>query len=167
MSRQQGVTFIELLVAIVVLSLMLAIAQPLMHHVLAHQRSQTHIDNIYQDLAYARQLAITYQNSITTCPLDDQQRCRNQWQQGYSVFIDTRPFGQFNEGDKLLRQKSQIHHDDHIRASRSQVRFSPSGFTSNTGSIRYCPLSTDSSIRKQVTINATGGIRYNSNPGNC
>ncbi|WP_298442525.1 GspH/FimT family pseudopilin [uncultured Ferrimonas sp.] len=167
MHTQCGRTLIELLIAIAIATILLGIGRPVIDYLLAHSRASTHISQLYQDLNYARQLAVSYQNTITVCPINDDNRCSNQWQHGYSVFIDTQPKGRWNEGDEILQQRAAIAPQDFITASRTQVRFSSDGFTYFTGSIRYCPLQRNSELRQQVTISATGGIRYHPKPKAC
>ncbi|QIZ75502.1 GspH/FimT family pseudopilin [Ferrimonas lipolytica] len=163
----KGFNLIEVVITMAVVTILLLVMRPSWVYSMAYSRASAEISTIYQDLKFGRHLAVNNHNTVTTCPLDQANQCHNDWTQGYAVFIDGATKGQFDDDDQLLLERGPIDSKDLIRSSRNQVRFTPDGFTGNTGSIRYCPLSADHPLRRQITISATGGIRYNNKPGNC
>ncbi|MFI3245471.1 MAG: GspH/FimT family pseudopilin [Ferrimonas sp.] len=167
MHQQRGLTLIECTIALAILMIVLGVSQPAMKDLFAKGRTSAYVDRLYADIQHARQLAIVYMNSVTICPLDETQRCNWQWQQGYSVFIDADPKGEFDQADELIVVRPGPDPRDQLSANRNQIRFSTDGFTGNSGSLRYCPERYDSPLRQQLTISATGGVRYHINPATC
>ncbi|WP_028117985.1 GspH/FimT family pseudopilin [Ferrimonas senticii] len=164
---ETGITLVELLISLAVLALLLGWGAPNLVELQARARAKSQIDDLYQDLRGARELAITYVNSVTVCPLDSNNRCHNDWHSGYRVFIDTSPFGEFSSDDELIFERGKIATGDFISSTEKMFRFTTDGFTSDAGNIRYCPRSVDSNHRQQLTISTTGGVRYNDTPNQC
>ncbi|WP_345332769.1 GspH/FimT family pseudopilin [Ferrimonas pelagia] len=161
--KQTGLTLVELLIAVSIAAILLGVGAPQLSGLMANARADNEIDTLYQDLISTRYLAMAYQNNITVCPLDEKGSCVNQWQDGYTVFVDDGGDGVLGEDDEILQQRSAIHPQDALKVSHSQIRFSPDGFTMNTGTFIYCPLTANSDNSRKLSIYRTGRVRYHDN----
>ena len=67
--RDNGLTLIELLVALAVAAVLITVGAPAMKSLLERFRAQDAISQWQGDFVYARQVAAAYQTSVTVCPL--------------------------------------------------------------------------------------------------
>ncbi|QIZ78764.1 GspH/FimT family pseudopilin [Ferrimonas lipolytica] len=167
MKHQDGLTLLELLITLTIAGIMLSVGVPSFTQLLQYHRVETSIDSLYKDLTYARQLAAAYQNSVTVCPLDNNNNCHNDWSNGYTIFVDAGTANQFNSAsDELLQTRAEFNEDDYLDAA-TQYRFSSDGFVSNNTTIRYCATAKDGNHKKELTISVTGVIAKATATSDC
>lgn len=167
--RQKGFTLIELMVALVIAAIIVLIATPSMSTLMARSRAQDQITALYQDLSYARQMAATYQASVTLCHLGNDKICDGQWHKGLSIFLDVDSDGELEAGDELLKQGDAINNKDYLVFNRTtdEIRFNTEGMVFETGTFTYCPLHKDSEHRRSLTLSSTGQARFKATPNEC
>ncbi len=93
--RQKGVTWIEQLVAIALLAILAAVAQPSFRDLYRRHRIATASDAMAAMLAQARGLALTSQATAIACPSLDGNRCDAvHWHRGWLIGSDRDRDGQ-------------------------------------------------------------------------
>ena len=100
---QQGFTLIELMVAIAVLAIMLAIGLPSFQGSLRSNRVATSTNDMLAALSLARTEAIRNTRGSAVCASADGLACDGEWDQGWLVFSDTDRNGALNAGEVILR----------------------------------------------------------------
>ncbi|USD39661.1 GspH/FimT family pseudopilin [Ferrimonas sp. SCSIO 43195] len=160
--KYHGLTLIELMITLAVATLLLTTGVPALQQLLANSRAHSAVTSLYQDLNYARQLAIAYQATVTLCPLSPSSQCDGQWHQGYRIFIDSPPWQTYGDDDEHLKQQPAIASRDAIKfsANVNAIRFDEAGFTGQNGTFYYCPDSASASHLTAVVISRTGRIRH-------
>ena len=93
--RQRGVTWIEQLIAIALLAILAAAAQPTFREMYQRHRLSTAGDAIAAMLAHTRGLALTSQATAIACPTLDGNRCDDtHWHRGWLIGSDRDRDGQ-------------------------------------------------------------------------
>ena len=87
--KQTGVTLIELMIAVALTGLLLAMAVPAMDTFVTSSRQTSAINDFVSSLHVARSTAITTNARVTICPSSDGANCDGvAWNQGWIVFRD-------------------------------------------------------------------------------
>ena len=165
--KNVGLTLIELIISIAIMSILAAITIPNFNAFLVQLRVDNEISQLHRMLLNARNGAINYQMPVTVCPLDLQNRCSSQWGNEIAVFIDLNSNNIYepNNNDVLLRTKSAITTSDKLQYGlrRNRIIYAPTGRTSGWGSngtFKYCPK--DYPDKSRAISVATSGRVYTS-----
>jgi len=167
MRRPPGFTLIEMLVALVVLTVLLTVGIPAFRVTLEHQRISAALFLLSAEFASARMTAITHGDVVALCPLAGLASCSDDsdWSQGLLMFRgrrrDTQP-----EADTILRvARRPVHASIGLRSSqgRRALQFHPDGRSSGSNlRIRLC---LEGRLRGEVVVNNAGRIRSRRLPG--
>jgi len=91
MRKNEGVTLIELMVVLVVLAILISLAAPALHSLLARWAADTASASLVDDFRYARSEAIKRNDFVTICRSTDGVSCAGligSWHTGWLVFVD-------------------------------------------------------------------------------
>ena len=82
-----GVTFVELLVTMAVLTIVLSMAVPSFRDMLMNKRISAHRDALFSALNYARNTALTNKSNVQACPISatGSATCGPSWQHGWII----------------------------------------------------------------------------------
>lgn len=143
LDAQSGVTMLELLVVLILLSIVVTLAVPYMGEIIQRNRLAADASLFTVDLAFARSEAIKRRQPVTVCSSVDGQTCVNtdDWSKGWIIFSDlagdavpnTTPTGCPQElttiQDCLLRVRAQLGDGDALRntTTMSHIVFRPDG----------------------------------------
>lgn len=107
--RQQGLTLIELIVAIAVMSILVTWAIPSFQQFTARNEVAAEVLRIKTTLAMARNTAITRRTTITICPSTDRLTCKNSDWSLPLIIIEGRADGGTVDGEVLrVTQESRV-----------------------------------------------------------
>ncbi len=100
-------TLIELLAAVLLVSVLTLLGLPSLHGWLQNVRIATTVNDLIGDLHRARSEAITRNNDVLLCESSDGHRCTHHpgWHRGWLVFVDANGNRQRDTGEEIL----QIH----------------------------------------------------------
>ncbi len=103
---QQGLTLIELIATLAVVSILLAHTAPALHNIQANNRLWTHTHHFGQMLVFARSEAIKRNNKVIVCNADNSNQClkKKHWDNFWLVFEDRNNNGQWNSDEPLLKR---------------------------------------------------------------
>lgn len=155
-----GVTLLQLLISISILSSLTAIAMPSYGPFLADLKVNNELDRLQRLIFIARNNAINYQTHVTLCPLVAK-KCSTLWQQELTVFFDhNRDKVQTGPKESIIYTKSAISQGDTLlyAKTRSAITFGPTGRISiwgANGTFKYCPRGYESQSRGLI-VSVTG-----------
>lgn len=165
MNKKKGMTLIELMIILVVISILTAIAFPNFTDMMIHSRIKSAITQISKDLAFTRTYAIQNEARVVMCPLDNDKKCKtdNTWAGGYSIFIDYNANNEYDdETDSLLRVNNLIGIDDTLYFNQTvPIVYKPDGAVAGSiGTLSYCPNRAEAEkYSKALVISLSGRVR--------
>jgi len=128
MKKQTGLTLIEMVIALIVISVMLAIGIPRTQNFIADSRVMNQARGVHTALAAARAEAIRRGRFLRVCGSSDMADCDGDWPAGYILFVD----GAANAGDAPVVQEVLFEQpgpgpDTILMAGSNFFRFRPNG----------------------------------------
>ena len=160
-----GVTLAELLTALAVGALLMAVALPRFDGLLARERAGSAMNQMLGAVQFTRAAAVSHRVTAALCPgAGDRCGRRNTWHDGALAFLDPNGNGQRDSGEEILLRLPPLPagHRMYWRAFRNRTAlvFRPSGLTDwQSGNILYCPPGGDATLARQVVLNAQGRAR--------
>jgi type IV fimbrial biogenesis protein FimT len=165
--REGGLTLIELIVTIAVLTIMLTLAVPGYQQFTARNEVAAEVMRLKTALSLARNTAITRRSTITVCPSPDGVNCTNGDWTAPLVVVDGEASGGSLSGDEILRQlgESRVISVTY-RADNRPVRYKQMGrSTGHNGTFDICG---QYDAGAQVIVSNFGRTRTTVNrPNNC
>lgn len=177
----QGFTLIELMTALAVAGILLAIGVPSFSAAIKESRISSQYGAMVGSLYLARSEAIKGPGQVTVCPKNaiGANACgdKNDWANGWIVFIDNTTISgettaSIDSGDEIISQERALSSNNTIKALSSTnntaadaedvafVRYLQDGGTlRNTGSVVICDTSRGASSSRVINIVLTGDIR--------
>ena len=103
-SSHRGVTLIELLVALSVLSILLAVGVPSFGQFTVNTRLNSYSNTLFSHLALARSEAIKRNARVAICKSADGSSCASSgdWSQGWVVFVDLDNNASISGGEQII-----------------------------------------------------------------
>ena len=164
-----GVTLIELLVTVAILTILLSLGVPSFQTFIAENRVKTATTDFMSSLNLARSEAIRRGVRVVVCKSSDPNATTpacvttGTWAQGWIVFVDTNNDASHASTEKLLQARDAL---DQVLASgntnvASYVSFTSTGTTKLTsgspqnGTLTIC----GDTYQRQIIINDSGRIR--------
>jgi type IV fimbrial biogenesis protein FimT len=163
MTKEMGLTLVELMITLVILSILISIAVPSFAHMRKRAEANGETNRILSLLALARSESIKRSQVVTLCKSSDHAECGGDWQGGWVLFVDNNKDGRRDEGEELLTSgQMERGYQLSYRAfgSFNHLRFTPMGFTlSHNGTFKLCPEDNDPRYARVVIISKTARIR--------
>lgn len=159
---QGGFTMIEVLIALMILSILLSAAVPAFSAYLAETRARTAMAHMQSLFAYARFEAVRSGRTTTLCALDANGKCARNWgeEHAISVFRDLNGNRRLDADEALLRSVRWPIEQGRLfwRASlaASHLSFDSRGATWQNGTLIYCPKNRDARHARALVISQTG-----------
>lgn len=157
--KMGGLSLLELLVALTVAAVTMALAVPSFESITARNRLAVSANQLVGGMLTARMLAVTRNVSVTFCAGNADDGCHGNWESGeWIVFVDRAPLGELDADDELHLADSLASPQTLALAGNgpfnSAIVFRPSGAASwpsgafAAGRLRIC-------VNKGISPNAT------------
>lgn len=164
--RSNGLTLIELMVALAVAAILLVMAVPSFVTALHNGRIATAAEQLYVSLAQARGAAVKTGDAVRVCPSSDSATCRNDgdWSDGWLIFQDADADGAPDVGETIkavpgtsLAGGVDIGSEDTVE---DFVEFGSTGGTINSGTAgAFWVCHSNSSVSsRQISVSLSGRI---------
>lgn len=158
--QSRGFTLVEMMVAVAVLAIMLAIGMPAFGGLIDNQRMDSSVDTMLRSIHFTRSEAIRRNRHVTMAP------AVGQWAAGWVIFIDEDNDGTRAADEVLLREErlggvTAIHANANIA---TYVRYNRQGESEllnggfQSGTFSFCPNRAGAKGR-QLIINRVGRAR--------
>ena len=157
-----GFTLPELIITIAIVAILMGIATPIWHEWTERAAHRTVVNQYHTLFSFARWSAASRHSLVTVCPLSDQEKCTDNWQQPISVFFDANNDKKPDNGT-ILRTFSFHAARFRIRSrtgGRGYLQFNARGMIHGaTGSVILCPKSANGTAMSYMAVNKGGRFR--------
>lgn len=152
----KGLTLIELLVCLSMLSLLCVIALPNFTELLSRKQTDALTDKLVRQLAHARALSIITRRDVEACGSSDGKQCDEQWSKGWVIY---------SPGTSSIVSMERIAPGAVLNWTgfTSRIRFHPNG-TSPLGNGYFLICNSKGQVHSQLIINRQGRIRQTTAP---
>jgi type IV fimbrial biogenesis protein FimT len=159
-----GLSLIELLFTLLILSVLLTVALPSFSSIVAAKKSDLLMSRLQHAVELGKVTAITNTGTVTLCKSESGIDCGGNWQDGMILFTDSNGDRKVDQDDKLIRYITFPEIDGTLswRAfqNRQYLQFTPQGFTRyQNGSFIFCPRNQKAEFARQLVINRTARAR--------
>ena len=160
--RQAGLSLIELIVTIAILSIVIGFTSQAWSWWVNKTRHRVIVENYYSLFAFARWAAVSNNSLVTVCPLSHQKLCIDDWQKPVSVFLDANN-DKAPDNDEILRQLESKLGSFTIKSrtsGRGYFQFTDQGVTHGAmGSLVLCPDNPSLGTMSYMPVNIAGRFR--------
>ena len=161
--NQQGVTLIELMVAVIIMGILASIAVPSFNTFLKNSRLTTQINYLVTAINLTRSEAIKRNSSVTVCKSNTGNTCAGNWTDGWIVFADENSDGAVDGGEAVIRVYGALKGGNTLNFGKNRITYSAEGIAIGFNStFILCDDrddSTDASHAKGIVTSNTGRAR--------
>ncbi len=115
MKKQLGISLIELLITLTIISILTMITIPGLHELMQQAQDNAVKDEILRLIKVANNEAQLQKKSVTICHSSNLRSCRGDWSQGQIVFVDI-------AGDGEVHHQNQIITVNQMQSGRGRMR---------------------------------------------
>lgn len=172
-----GFTLLELMITIIIMGIVASIAVPNVLNQLKQSESQRIAMTLSTFLSTAKQDAMIYQNMITICIANEQDRCVATNGTVLLSFVDKNGNHMFDNGTDIIKERTPLMLKYgtvrlNIALNKPYIDFKPSNGNpiGHMGNIRYCANDNNADNSFKVTFNQTGMVKIKSRqeePNGC
>lgn len=164
MKKSKGLTLIELLMALLILSIIIAIGIPSFQHLLDSNRSRSLTNQLYTLLQYTRSKAVFSSGDVILCPSKNREKCTNDWSSPLIVFIDNNKNEKRDDDETIDREVQLTSKGENIYwrsfGRKPFIRFINDGSTVfQSGNFTICPKNRALKYIKKIVIFRSGRPR--------
>ena len=163
--RQQGVTVLELLLAMMVAAILATVAIPAWESASAYGRGAAEMNRFAADLAYARSAAIARGHVVALCTSRDGHECSTSpWDDGWIVYADADNDRKREADEPLLREEDGFDSPDRLEGNRlvaHRLAFRRDGLPRglHNGTVTFTPRPDRQALHRCLIIARTGRVR--------
>lgn len=150
----KGITLLELLITLSVMSILLSLAAPSFSNLIAEVRLASVADDLYSSLQLARTEAVKRAIKVEICPSDDGVKCLvgSDWNSGWMVWYATG-----GGGIEVLRVKASLSAGVQINSSVAEVEFESAGQASGEAVIQVSIVG-DTAPSRRICLLPSGQV---------
>ncbi|CAA0269394.1 putative type IV pilus biogenesis protein [Alteromonas alvinellae] len=156
--NQRGLTLLEMLVAVAVLTIILTTVAPSIQSVLIKNRITSDINNLSAVVQRARFTAVDEQASVVLCPTENYEACTNSWKKAKMVFVDTNGNGSRDNSEALIIASDPLNSANAIYGVTGSLSFDEQGAISTAATITLCPKDNDDDYASALLLSLYGRI---------
>lgn len=160
-NRMSGITLLELLIAVAVVSITLLAGIPSLLDFIKSSRSTQQASYLSSALQMARLSAIDSGSVVSLCPAKiDLSECTTSWDDTLMVFEDVDSDGAYDSGEVVLKVVDAA--PDSITRSfnnGASVSYQAEGHTADFGTFKVCATTEEAEFARSVVINLQGRIK--------
>lgn len=161
--NQQGLSLVEILAVLAIISLLTGFAVPSLNQMIQRNQATAALNWIIASVQFTRHSAIMFNAIVTLCPSMDGGACGGDWHDGTIIFVDHNADRRINGSDRLLRY-NHFDYPGTIRwrafRNRQYLQMTPVGYTNyQNGNFTYCPPDGNLLKARQLIINIQGRVR--------
>lgn len=162
----KGLTLIELVITIVVISIIAVFSASSFSWILERNAASATRTNIERTFALARYTAVTERTLVTICPLNNSQSCTHDWSLPTAVFRDPTNALAITDNEQLVKSvalpaRGKLTPSNSFNGPRTHFQYQADGTVRGTlGNFTWCPVSGNARSALHVRINFGGRLAW-------
>lgn len=158
MRKHKGMTLLELMIGIAIVSLLITVVAPGASDLVKQSRVVVDLNNFSAVAQFARFKAVNEQANVTLCPTTDYTSCTTNWRHAKMVFIDTDEDGARGNNEALIATADALGPNNTFSGITSALYFDANGGVSENVTITICPYPGKDSDAAGLNITTYGHI---------
>lgn len=156
---QAGVTLMELMISLAILSIVLTIVVPSGQSIVIQNRIVGEINELSAVIQFARHHAIDEQVDTIMCPAEDFSTCEQDWDKPKIVFADLDGDGDRGADEELLVGTSFLSDANDLDGPAGSIRFQANGSVSSPATLLLCHTDKEDKYARALTISLQGRVK--------
>ena len=163
-SRNNGVSLIEMMVSLAIISIVVIIGLPNLQNFFANNRLTTQTHEFIASMALARSEAVKRGQDVVICKSSDGEYCvtDNGWEQGWLVYTDNNQNHIREEHEDILHLVTELGGGTTARysafGSNHYIVYRSNGFTYTNGTLTFCSPGKPE-LARSLILYKTGRLR--------
>lgn len=159
---QTGITLVELLITLVIISLLLALSGPSYNSLVNASKRDAEVNDLLAFMVMARHESIMSGEIVTLCPLNTKKECGRDWNGELHLFKDPENKRALSNDRQVIRTLPATSTGKRVvrSLSRSYFQYRPNGMIlSDLGNITWCPENEDPKTAGHIIVSRGGRVR--------
>ncbi|WP_317933005.1 GspH/FimT family pseudopilin [Halioxenophilus sp. WMMB6] len=163
MKKHGGLSLIELMMTLAIVSILYFVAIPNGYQIYARHKASATINELLGQLEFARTLALAQGRYISVCASGDNQSCGDNWSRGLYIFADPDINGVIESPGQIIRVFDRANDQATITLNAglniNYINYTPTGtsFRKNSGgNLVYCSRAGETRNAKVIIFFRTG-----------
>jgi type IV fimbrial biogenesis protein FimT len=175
-TRQNGVTILELLIVVAIVGILAGVAIPGFREMIGRMSANTAARSLAGTFSLARSEAVKRGTNISICPSSIGTDCETgSWSSGWIVFLDANgdadgDTGSIDVGDTIIRVYEPLSGMDlTVAPATDLVEYDNRGYGSNAAAMTFtiCPLDENNDNARVVEMSLSGRARIIEGAAGC
>lgn len=158
MSRQTGLTLIELMIGVAISAILLTVGAPAIQSVLQQNQVTAAVNDVSNAARIARFTAVDQEVNTILCPSANYKICSGDWHLAKIVFADRNDNGSRDDNEPLLIATDPVKSGLDIAGTSGGLTFAPDGSVSHAATIKLCPPSGNADAASAVLVSLYGRV---------
>ncbi|WP_158967921.1 GspH/FimT family pseudopilin [Paraglaciecola sp. L3A3] len=159
MKHQNGVTLVELMISLAILTIILTSVGPSIQSILIKNRIVAEINEISSVIQFARHQAIDEQTIVTICPSKDYTNCTTDWNDAKMVFIDDDDNNERGAAEELLVSIPAVSNTNIMTGPAVVLTFEETGEAGIATEILLCHKDKQAEYARSLSITLQGRVK--------
>lgn len=156
---QRGVTLIELMLSLAIVSILILSVGPMVRDILIQNRLIGQINELSAVVQFARHTAVHEQATTVVCPSTNFTTCVNDWNQAKMVFLDLNGNGQRDEEEEIVAGAENTIADYHLQGPSGAISFQGNGAVATPATLLLCHRVNEARFARALTISLQGRVK--------
>ncbi len=106
--QQKGFTLIEFTIGMAIIAILIGVSAPSIVTFFANSELRAASSSLFSDLGSARAEALRTRRAVTICAGNQSTGCSGSWANGWMVYQDLNSSGNYDSGDRLIREETDL-----------------------------------------------------------
>lgn len=165
-NRQQGLTLMELMITLAIISILITVVAPSVAELLTRNRITAQVNEISGVIQLGRHTAIDEQSVTIVCPTANFSDCSNDWGLAKMVFVDLDLSGTRADDEEILAGTSVSPAGLNLSGPAAPILFNPDGTASAPSTVLICDKDNTDKFARALLITLQGRVKISQDSDN-